>query len=93
MNFFKFNLLDEPRALGQFDVIFCRNVLIYFDRAMRTKIYDKLADRLAPDGFLLLGGAESTFGITSRFTGHPKERMLQIPLARRPDLLNRSVAG
>lgn len=85
VNFFKFNLLEEPRALGTFDVIFCRNVLIYFDRPTRAKIFDRLADRLAPDGFLLLGGAESTFGVTDRFTSHPKERMLHIPLARRAD--------
>jgi chemotaxis protein methyltransferase CheR len=83
INFFKFNLLDEPRSLGTFDVIFCRNVLIYFDRPTRSGIFDRLADRLAPDGFMLLGGAESTFGVTDRFTSHPKERMLQIPLARR----------
>lgn len=85
VNFFKFNLLDDPRSLGTFDVIFCRNVLIYFDRPTRGKIFDRLADRLAPDGFLLLGGAESTFGVTDRFTSHPKERMLHIPLARRSD--------
>jgi chemotaxis protein methyltransferase CheR len=81
VNFFKFNLLEEPRALGQFDVVFCRNVLIYFDRPTRAKIFTRIADRLAPDGFMLLGGAESTFGVTDRFTSHPKERMLHIPLA------------
>jgi len=85
VNFFKFNLLDDPRAMGTFDVVFCRNVLIYFDRPTRGKIFDKIADRLAPDGFLLLGGAESTFGVTDRFTSHPKERMLHLPLARRTD--------
>lgn len=85
VNFFKFNLLDDPRAMGTFDVVFCRNVLIYFDRPTRGKIFDKIADRLAPDGFLLLGGAESTFGVTDRFTSHPKERMLHLPLARRAD--------
>jgi chemotaxis protein methyltransferase CheR len=84
VNFFKFNLLDEPRALGTFDIVFCRNVLIYFDRPTRSKIFTRIADRLAPDGFLLLGGAESTFGVTDRFTSHPKERMLQIPLMAKP---------
>jgi chemotaxis protein methyltransferase CheR len=83
VNFFKFNLLDDPRAMGTFDIVFCRNVLIYFDRPTRGKIFDKIADRLAPDGFLLLGGAESTFGVTDRFTSHPKERMLHLPLARK----------
>lgn len=82
VNFFKFNLLEDSRNLGQFDVIFCRNVLIYFDRPTRGQIFDRMADRLAADGFLLLGGAESTFGVTNRFTSHPKERMLQIPLAK-----------
>lgn len=82
IKFFKFNLLDDFRALGTFDVIFCRNVLIYFDRTTRAKIYEQMASRLAPDGFLLLGGAESTFGVTDRFMGHPKERMLQIPAAK-----------
>ena len=86
VNFFKFNLLDDPRAMGTFDVIFCRNVLIYFDRPTRAKIFDKLADRLAPDGFMLLGGAESTFGVTDRFTSHPKERMLHLPLPRKSDI-------
>ncbi len=85
VNFFKFNLLEEPKTLGTFDVIFCRNVLIYFDRPTRGKIFDRLADRLAPDGFLLLGGAESTFGVTDRFSSHPKERMLHVPLMRRVD--------
>jgi chemotaxis protein methyltransferase CheR len=79
VNFFKFNLLDDPRALGTFDIIFCRNVLIYFDRETRAKIFDRLADRLAPDGFMLLGGAESTFGVTTRFANHPKERAIHIP--------------
>lgn len=85
VNFFKFNLLDDSRALGQFDIIFCRNVLIYFDRPTRAQIFDRMADRMASDGFLLLGGAESTFGVTNRFTTHPKERMLQIPLAKKTE--------
>ena len=83
VNFFKFNLLDDPKSLGTFDIVFCRNVLIYFDRPTRAKIFDRIADRLAPDGFMLLGGAESTFGVTDRFASHPKERMLQIPVARK----------
>ena len=84
VNFFKFNLLEDPRGLGTFDVIFCRNVLIYFDRPTRTKIFDRLADRLAPDGFLLLGGAESTFGVTTRFSNHPKERSLHLLATQQP---------
>lgn len=73
------NLLEDFRALGQFDIVFCRNVLIYFDRPTRSKVFDRIAGRLAPDGFLLLGGAESTFGVTERFVSHARERMLLIP--------------
>lgn len=92
VNFFKFNLLDDPRALGTFDIVFCRNVLIYFDRPTRTKIFERIADRLAPDGYLVLGGAESTFGVTDRFTTHPKERMLQVPLARKTASVQAAIA-
>lgn len=84
VSFFKFNLLEDMRSLGTFDIVFCRNVLIYFDRPTRSKIFNQIADRLAPDGFMMLGGAESTFGVTDRFTSHPKERMIHLPLAARP---------
>ncbi|CAN1531693.1 CheR Methylase of chemotaxis methyl-accepting proteins [Rhabdaerophilaceae bacterium] len=87
VTFQKFNLMEEPRSLGMFDVVFCRNVLIYFDRATRAKVFDRIASRIAPDGFLMLGGAESTFGVTERFVSHPKERMLLVPApaaAQRP---------
>ena len=80
VKFASFNLLDDPRAFGTFDIIFCRNVLIYFDRPTRRGIFDRLADRLATDGMLMLGGAESTFGVTERFVPHPKERAIQMPL-------------
>jgi chemotaxis protein methyltransferase CheR len=87
VNFQKFNLMDDPRSLGTFDAIFCRNVLIYFDRLTRSKVFDRLASRLAPDGFLLLGGAESTFGVTERFVSHSKERMLLVPApVQKPEL-------
>lgn len=79
VSFQKFNLMEEPRTLGQFDAVFCRNVLIYFDRPTRSKVFDRIASRLAPDGFLVLGGAESTFGVTERFVSHARERMLLVP--------------
>jgi chemotaxis protein methyltransferase CheR len=93
VNFFKHNLLDDPRNLGTFDIVFCRNVLIYFDRPTRAKIFSGIAERLAPDGFMLLGGAESTFGVTDRFVSHPKERMLHIPVAaKRSTMLGAATA-
>lgn len=53
------NLLEEYAALGKFDIIFCRNVLIYFDDAMRAQVTAKMARSLQPHGTLILGGTES----------------------------------
>ncbi len=62
-----FNLLDSYGALGKFDIIFCRNVLIYFDQETKAAILDRMADILPADGALFLGGAESVIGISSDF--------------------------
>lgn len=62
-----FNLLDSMSALGQFDVVYCRNVLIYFDQETKTKVLNAIADIMAPDGSLFLGGAETVLGISDRF--------------------------
>jgi chemotaxis protein methyltransferase CheR len=63
------NLIDRAamRAQGQFDVIFCRNVLIYFDDASRLDAVDNLFDALRPGGFVCLGHTESMSRITGRF--------------------------
>lgn len=68
------NLLAETRGLGRFDIIFCRNVLIYFDAATKTRVLERLATQLAPDGVLLLGGAETVLGLTDRLAPVPGER-------------------
>ncbi len=57
-----FNLLDSYEPLGPFDVIFCRNVLIYFDQQLKHEVLGRLADALAPDGYLVLGSAETVLG-------------------------------
>lgn len=64
--FERWNLLDDLRPLGRFDVIFCRNVLIYFDPPTKARVMASLAARLAPDGVLYLGGAETVLGLTDR---------------------------
>jgi chemotaxis protein methyltransferase CheR len=72
--FREFNLLSDLRSLGKFDVVFCRNVLIYFDQPTKARVLDAIAGVMAPDGLLYLGGAETVLGITSRFAPMPNER-------------------
>ncbi|MBK1656622.1 CheR family methyltransferase [Paracraurococcus ruber] len=69
------NLLSLP-PLGPFDAVMCRNVLIYFDVPTKRAVLDAVAARLRPGGWLLLGAAETTLGITSAFTPHPEHRGL-----------------
>lgn len=70
----EWNLLADLRPLGQFDVVFCRNVLIYFDQATKTRVLDAIAQQMSSDGLLYLGGAETVLGITSRFAPLPTDR-------------------
>jgi len=63
------NLLEDFSALGTFDIILCRNVLIYFDQPTKTRILHAMSRRLAGDGTLLLGGAESVLGLCDAFSG------------------------
>jgi chemotaxis protein methyltransferase CheR len=72
--FEKLNLLGDLRGLGRFDVIFCRNVLIYFDVATKSQVLAHVADRMAPDGALYLGAAETAMGIAARLAPLPGER-------------------
>jgi chemotaxis protein methyltransferase CheR len=63
----EFNLLNEPASLGSFDVVFCRNVLIYFDQKAKTAILERVSKLLPPDGLLYLGGAETVLGVSDKF--------------------------
>jgi len=74
VEFREWNLLADPKPLGQFDVIFCRNVLIYFDQPTKSRVLDVLARQLAPDGCLYLGGAETVLGLTEKLVPMEKER-------------------
>ena len=71
-----FNLLDSMTGLGKFDIIFCRNVLIYFDEKTKGQVLAKMAAQLEPDGFLFLGGAETVLGISESFKPVPDKRGL-----------------
>ncbi|WP_437602028.1 protein-glutamate O-methyltransferase CheR [Sorangium sp. So ce590] len=67
ISFRRFNLLDAaPRRFGLFDLIFCRNVLIYFDAATKASIVARLIASLAPSGYLFLGHAEGLHGTDHR---------------------------
>ncbi len=70
VNFSYLNLLDpcKTKFLGKMDVVFCRNVLIYFDNASRRRVIDNFYDRLVDGGYLLLGHAESLINISTAFT-------------------------
>jgi chemotaxis protein methyltransferase CheR len=73
------NLLHDFSQLGTFDVIFCRNVLIYFDQNTKTNIFSRLAKSIEPDGFLMLGAAETVMGLTEAFKPLAERRGLYRP--------------
>jgi chemotaxis protein methyltransferase CheR len=73
------NLLQDFSHLGKFDVIFCRNVLIYFDQETKISIFERMSKVTEPDGMLMLGAAESVVGITDAFRPCPDKRGLYEP--------------
>ncbi|HAE48778.1 MAG: chemotaxis protein CheR [Tistrella sp.] len=79
VQFRQHNLLNGAAGFGTFDVIFCRNVLIYFDQDTKRKVLEDLRKVIAPDGFLFLGGAETVLGITDRFRPLPDHRGVYVP--------------
>ena len=70
------NLLQDFSHLGTFDVIFCRNVLIYFDQETKAGIFERMSRMLEPDGVLALGAAETVVGISDAFKTYPERRGL-----------------
>ena len=77
VTFRQFNLLDHPSSLSPksgFNVIFCRNVLIYFDTPTRSSILSRLSNVIAKEGALFLGGAETIIGLTDLFENYPEDR-------------------
>ncbi len=63
----EFNLLEDMKALGTFDVVFCRNVLIYFDQQTKGEVLGKMSQQMTDDSVLFLGGAETVLGISDAF--------------------------
>jgi chemotaxis protein methyltransferase CheR len=77
------NLLHDFSQLGIFDVIFCRNVLIYFDQDTKIDIFNRLAKVTEPDGFLALGAAETVVGLTDVFRPYAERGGLYRPSGAR----------
>lgn len=69
LQFGQLNLLSDWRMGQVFDAIFCRNVMIYFDKPDKMRLVDRFADQLQPGGVLFLGHSESLLGVSSRFCG------------------------
>jgi chemotaxis protein methyltransferase CheR len=52
---------------GPFQVIFCRNVVIYFDKVIQKQLFQRFAEILAPEGYLFIGHSENLFGVSEQF--------------------------
>lgn len=81
VQFREWNLLSDLSPLGRFDIVFCRNVLIYFDQPTKRRVLETIARLMPRDGLLYLGGAETVLGITDRFIPLPGERGVYAPAA------------
>jgi chemotaxis protein methyltransferase CheR len=79
VQFKSFNLLNEFVSLGMFDVVFCRNVLIYFDQTTKVGVLERIARTVEHDGYLILGAAETVVGLTDCFKPVPDRRGLYAP--------------
>ena len=84
VKFRQLNLLADFSALGTFDLIFCRNVLIYFDQETKISLLNRLGRMTAGDGYLVLGAAETVVGLTDSFRTLPELRGLYVPNVRPP---------
>jgi chemotaxis protein methyltransferase CheR len=89
IKFRSFNLLESHASLGVFDIIFCRNVLIYFDLPTKRDVLERMSKQMARDGVLFLGGAETVIGVSDRFAPHPGHAGIFVPA--QPVALDRAV--
>jgi chemotaxis protein methyltransferase CheR len=70
------NLLEPAPHPGQFDIVLCRNVLLYLNAERRNLIFDRIGGAMAPDGWLMLGAGETVIGQTRRFEADAESRGL-----------------
>jgi chemotaxis protein methyltransferase CheR len=93
VKFRQLNLLSNFSNLGIFDLIFCRNVLIYFDQRTKIDVLERLARVTAQDGYLVLGAAETVVGLTDSFKVVGDKHGLYAPNVRPPPPMLRAGAG
>jgi chemotaxis protein methyltransferase CheR len=79
VQFRSLNLLNDFSPLGTFDIVFCRNVLIYFDQDNKIAVLNRIARQIADDGYLVLGAAETVIGLTDAFKPLADRRGLYVP--------------
>jgi len=71
VQFIRHNLMHDPAAFGTFDIVFCRNVLIYFDLPTKARVLHGIRRQMPADGYLLLGAAETVLGVSNDFASSP----------------------
>jgi chemotaxis protein methyltransferase CheR len=76
VTFKKQNLIEPNFQLGKFDIVFCRNVLIYFDGATKSEVLERIATQMNPGGFLMLGASESVTGLSTAYESTQDRRGL-----------------
>jgi chemotaxis protein methyltransferase CheR len=76
VTFKKHNLIDPSATIGKFDVVFCRNTLIYFDGPTKGEVLERIANQMNPGGFLMLGASETVTGLTTAFDATQDRRGL-----------------
>ena len=79
VQFKAYNLLQDLSRLGTFDIVFCRNVLIYFDQQTKIDVLNRMARVIASDGYLALGAAETVVGLTDSFKPVADKRGIYAP--------------
>jgi chemotaxis protein methyltransferase CheR len=84
ISFRKLNLVADPLPIGRFDIILCRNVLLYLSASLRTRVFDRLAEVARPGALLVLGAGETVIGQTEAFRPSPRYRGLYEPTGATP---------
>lgn len=92
VQFRQLNLLHDFSSLGKFDVIFCRNVLIYFEQATKADVLNRMMKMNEPDGYLFLGAAETVVGLTDAYRPCRQRRGVYLPKTASPSVVPATVA-